>query len=260
MKTPMTAGLLLLACVPAMAREPAPAADCVDARRVDDARFVNARVLALSAAGKRYRLDLAVDCPLPTSGTDVTLVGPQGWVCGDSKAFVRAGERTCPIAAVHVLGVREYAVLARQAVVPRLTDDDVAALAPVEVRAKRRRGFAGSPHFCFNVRDLRAWNQTPAGVQVQVSPRRSGGYSGYQVEMEGACPELRGAETVAFRSGVGIGQICGHPGDHLAVVDDRSWVGIIETGFDARRPAPRICRIRAVYPLESAPSHERGIE
>lgn len=254
--------LCLAVAAPAMAREPAPAQDCVDARRVDEAWFSDARTLALSSAKRNYRIGFAADCPLPDPGVEVTLAGAQGWVCGDGKSFVRAGERTCPVATVQPLNAKAYAALARGALVRRSAGDGATSLAPVEVRAERRRGFTGSPSFCFNVRDLRAWSQTPKGVQVQVSPRRSGGHHGYQVELEGGCSELHDAQVVEFRSGVGIGQICGNPGDHLTVLNEWARVGTVETGLGARAHPSRICRIRAVYPLEPEPrpARERGSE
>lgn len=258
MKPLMALGVLLGMSLPAAAREPAPAPDCVDARQIDDARFADPRTLAMSSGGRRYRLDLAADCLPPPPGVDMTLAGPGGWVCDGAEAFVRIGERTCPVTSVRVIDAREYAVLARSATVHRQAADAVTPLAPVEVRAERRRGFTGSPHFCFNTRDLRAWSQTPAGVQVQVSPRRSGGYHAYQVELEGGCSELHDAQTVEFRSGVGIGQICGNPGDHLKVLNERAWIGITETGLGAKGHPARLCRIRAVYPLDPVPARKRG--
>ena len=251
--------LLLAAALPAHAQErsPAPSPDCLDARRMQEIHQADARTLAVQGSdGRRFRLALATDCPLQAD-TPAVLLAREGWVCGTGNEFVRTGPATCAVTALAGVDARTYAALARTA---SQADDGVTTLETVSVRAPRRRGFAGSPSFCFNPRYLRAWSEDSEGMLVELSPRRSGGHRYYRVELAQNCPDLDAAPAIVFRSGVGIGVICGNPGDRI-IAQDSGGGTLFDTGDpglmlpeDPRRfsrPGTRFqCTVSAVYPHE----------
>lgn len=216
----------------------APAAGCLDARAMTEMRQASSRTLLVRGQeGRRFRIDLGTDCP--DAGETASVLAAGGWVCGGGDEYVRTAEGQCPVAAVAEIDAREYALLARPA------SRDMHTLDPLEVREARPRGFAASHSFCFNPRYMRAWSEDAQGVLVEVAPKRSGGNRYYRVEFAGACQHLAGAGGIAFRSGLGIGVICGNPGD-VAVAVDTSRP---EEGLLARSPPSRIpCRVLAVYP------------
>ena len=235
-----------------------PAPGCLDARQMDEVRQVSPALLAVQGRdGQRFRIDLADGCP-GASQTEAVLLAREGWVCGTGREFVRIGDATCAVAGIEAVDAREYAALARASLV---ADDGVTTLETVEVRAPRRRGFAGSSSFCFNPRYLRAWSEDTRGMLVELSPRRSGGHRYYRVELAQGCPDLDSAPAITFRSGVGIGLICGNPGDRV-VAQDSGGNSLFDSGNadalipgDERRWSRRgirvQCTVSAVYPHES---------
>jgi hypothetical protein len=251
--------LFLAAALPAHAQErsPAPSPDCLDARRLQEIHQADARTFAVQDSdGRRFRLALASDCPLQAD-TPAVLLAREGWVCGTGNEFVRSGPSTCAVTALTGLDARTYASLARTA---SHADDGVTTLETVSVRAPpRRRGFAGSPSFCFNPRYLRAWSEDSAGMLVELSPRRSGGHRYYRVELAQNCPDLDSAPAIVFRSGLGIGVICGNPGDRI-IAQDSGGGSLFDAGDSDLMFAedPRLsrmgmrfqCTVSAVYPHE----------
>ena len=95
---------------------------------------------------------------------------------------------------------------------------------------------------------------------VELSPRRSGGHRYYRVELAQTCPDLDSAPAIVFRSGVGIGLICGNPGDRVIAQDSGggSLFDAGDPGFvfaDDPRRSGRMgmrvqCSVAAVYPHE----------
>ena len=240
------------------ARQP-PAPDCLDARQMAEVRQASPTHLAVQGQdGQRFRITLAQACPGAGDATAV-LLARDGWVCGAGSAFVRIGDNTCAVSGLEPVDAREYAALAREAAV-QAAADGVKTLETVQVRAPRRRGFAGSPSFCFNPRYLRAWSEDSKGMLVELSPRRSGGHRYYRVELAQSCPDLDAAPAIVFRSGVGIGLICGNPGDRVVAQNsgDGSLFDSGDAGFmfaDDERRSSRMgirvqCSVSAVYPHE----------
>lgn len=238
-----------------------PAPGCLDARQMAEVRQASSTELAVQGRdGQRFRIALSAGCP-GAGGADAVLLARDGWVCGTGKEYVRIGEATCAVTAIAPIDAREYAAMARAATMP--ADDGMTTLETVEVRAPKRRGFAGSSSFCFNPRYLRAWSEDSQGMLVELSPRRSGGHRYYRVELAQSCPDLDSAPAITFRSGVGIGLICGNPGDRV-VAQDSGGNSLFDSGNadawipgDERRWSRRgirvQCSVSAVYPHEPAP-------
>ena len=244
---PVSAWLLLaaIAAPVAYARTPAPAAGCLDARKVSEVRQPDVQTLAIiTAEGGRFRVDLAGACPGATQ-PGAQLLAKDGWVCGLSDEYLRINDRLCPLAGLREIDTAEYARLARAS---DRTPAGVTTLDAVHVKGERRRGFSGSHSYCFNPSYLRAWSEDPQGVVVETSPLRAGGNRFYRVELANYCPELSESATIGFQSGVGIGLICGNVGDQIVAM--RASPGL--PGEDRARSTfvSRVsCKINAVYPL-----------
>lgn len=214
--------LLLLACAPLAAREPAPAPYCMDAREVAEAWQSDTHTVAVRLNDEsRFRLELADACPVPEAGDEPRLLAPAGWVCGSNEEKLQVGGRECAVSGIARIDAREFAELASAASRRVAAGPDVGSLDPVVVterRARRGRGFGGTTAYCFDARFVRGWNEDGDGLVVETSPRRSGGNRYYRVELERACPELSRYEGLRFSSGVGMAAICGHPGDRVLPV------------------------------------------
>ncbi|KRG37431.1 hypothetical protein ARC78_16120 [Stenotrophomonas pictorum JCM 9942] len=190
-------------------RQP-PAPHCMDARKVDDVQVIDTATLALRLTdGGRYRMSLQEDCP--GVGTEpVNLLARGGWFCGNPDEAIRTATASCAVTAVEPQDSRQYAELLRSR-----ASTLVNSLPSVAVTGTTHRGFAGSPDYCVGIRDLRSWREDPQGVVVEVSPRRSGGHRYYRLELGSSCGDLSNADTLTLLSGVGLAQVCGHPGDRL---------------------------------------------
>src|SRR5688572_31902633 len=80
----------------AAARSPAPAAHCLDARQMQEARQVSPQTLAIALNdGAKFRVDLAQRCPDAVNGGQASLLAREGWVCGSRCQFVQAGGQRC---------------------------------------------------------------------------------------------------------------------------------------------------------------------
>lgn len=248
-----------------------PAPQCLDAREVREVFQSDARTLAMvQSDGQRFRVELGAVCPDATVGSDTRLLAGNGWMCGTGNEFVAVDSQLCPVAAVAPITSAEYAQHARAS---QTGSDGSTTLATVVVKGEPRHGFAASHSYCFNPRHVRGWSEDAKGVVVEVNPRRSGGNRYYRVELMRSCPHLSGPVSIAFRSGVGIGLICGNPGDDirtgtrgtasvgsagndpgqpLALVDGRS-TEFLMTGSDRMQilGAKSGCPIRAVYPMDA---------
>lgn len=245
-------GLMVLAC-PLAARPPAPGAQCLDARDLREMHQPLPGILAvIDHRGDRYRLDLATDCPVVPGAT--SLLAPHGWVCGLAGEFVRAGERECGIQRVTVIDAKAYAALA---VASQRDADGMPRLATVRVTAEKRRGFLGSPSYCFAPAHMRGWSVDRLGIVVEMSPRRAGGNRWYRVELAGSCVELNTASRVLIESGVGNGLVCGNAGDR--VVNAPEPLGAFAEPFAGRlrgRGETFGCPVTAVYPIDKTRASE----
>jgi len=246
--------LLVLACLtgltgPIHARMPAPGAHCMDAREVREMHQPSPRTLAvIDRNGKRYQLDLMADCPVVSGAT--TLMAPHGWVCGRPGESLRAGERQCGIHRITLLDAKAYAALA---VASQRDADGVQRLATVQVIGAKRRGFLGSPSYCFAPAHMRAWSADRQGMVVEMSPRRAGGNRWYRVELAGACTELNTAMRIQIKSGVGNGLVCGHAGDLVVNAPEPVPEGAeVFAGRLRGRGESFGCPVTAVYPIDKA--------
>jgi hypothetical protein len=232
----------------------APAADCLDARAVVDVRYLAPDLLALSTTAGHWRVALTEACSSENSAA-TSLISPNGWACGGEDEYIRVGGRICGIAAVEALPPADHARLLRDSDLRSLAarpDAALATLDPIEVEGKRPRGrgFRGTTEYCFNPRHLLGWSDNRQGLLVETSPRRAGGNRWYQVELEGSCSQLGNMHSVQFHSGVGIGVICGNPGDRVTGVRGSDAPGdFARPAGSAGMPAAAGCAISAVYPL-----------
>ncbi|HET6395350.1 MAG TPA: hypothetical protein VFF91_00745 [Pseudoxanthomonas sp.] len=223
-----------------------PHPGCMDARGLAEMHPAGPRTLAVrDRDGAHFRIDLAADCPVGEG--EATVLARGGWVCGQADEYVRTAHAQCAVAGLARVDGREYAMLARQA-----SRAAAGTLETVEVREARPRGFAASHSFCFNPRHVRGWSEDVEGMRVEVSPLRSGGYRYYRVELATSCPQLQFAPGVRFRSGLGIGVICGNPGDMVVAQARGEWPmsrgPARDEGIFAGTPASLPCAVSAVYP------------
>ncbi|MEN1970924.1 hypothetical protein WCE34_01050 [Luteimonas sp. MJ204] len=254
----------------AEARTP-PAPQCLDAREVREVFQSDDRTLAMvQSDGRRFRVGLGADCSGATDTSDARLLAADGWMCGTGNEFVAMDGRNCPVNEVEPITSAEYA---RHARASQTGADGSTTLATVVVKGERRHGFAASHSYCFNPRHVRGWSEDPKGVVVEVNPRRSGGNRYYRVELVRSCPHLAGPVEVAFHSGMGIGLICGNPGDDIRTgtrggggIAMDSGRGLPLAAASGRHPdflmtgsdqlqilgAKFGCPIRAVYPMDDA--------
>lgn len=226
-----------------------PAPHCLDARAVTEFHQVDDRtLLLLDASGARRRVVLARDCPALTAGPGVRVLARAGWLCGAGGESVRSDADDCAVARVAVIDAATWSDLRRAT---------TTTLAPVTVRGRRAHGFRGSPDFCVPTRGLRGWQETPEGLTVEVSPRHTGGHRRYRIETAGGCADMTNAETLALRSGMDLGMVCGHPGDR--VVFARGQPSALGAGGDARFARPQMqsalaqrsgCQVVRVYPID----------
>jgi len=255
----------------AEARTP-PAPQCLDARQVGEVFQSDARTLALvQGDGRRFRVDLGADCPDITANSNTRMLAADGWMCGAGNEYVAVDSQLCPVAAVEPITPAEYAGHARAS---QTSADGSTTLATVVVKGEQRRGFAASHNYCFSPRHVRGWSEDPQGVVVEVNPRRSGGHRYYRVELVRSCPHLSGPVEISFRSGMGIGVICGNPGDDIRtgtrgnsvsgfgggsgrglplVASNGRPADFLMTGSDRLQilGAKSGCPIRAVYPMDA---------
>lgn len=259
--------LAVAICLPVEAgqRAPAPGPHCADARTVREVVQADEYTLAVRLADEsRWRVDLASRCPAIAEEPDVRLVSPAGWVCGRENETVVGAARACPIANVARIDARTFSTHALQATrSPR-----PGVLDTVTVQGARRRGFTGSPAYCFNTNHLRAWHEDADGIVVEVAPRRSGGHRFYRVELGASCQGLTNAAHLSFRSGVGGAMICGFAGDRAMFqteleaagysgqfygpIGNRSRVGRAEQILGVQLPALSGCPVAQVYPIDPA--------
>jgi hypothetical protein len=238
-------------------RSAAPQADCMDARIAERVYVVSPWQLVVALQDdQRFRIELGEACPAVTQpDVKIQLLAPDGWACGAGDEVVQvsgadtAGSAVCSVAALAPVDRREFARLAREASRNGSAGDAV-TLAPVEVVARRPRGFRGTTDFCFASRHVRGWHEDGDGLVVDVSPLRSGGNTRYRIELASSCIELGAAEDIVLRSGVGNGLICGHTGDQV-VAQARPVTGALVSMLDSV-PATQAsgCQIREVYPLK----------
>lgn len=268
--------ILLLALAAASAQPAAsdvprqpPAAHCLDARQVDSVYQPDDSTLLVASGPQHYRLDLSAACPGLAVADGLSLRAPQGFVCGSGQETVVAGNQRCPVATVTPIDSRTYAQGARQSQhhsnrqSDTLDTVEVTAKAGVDRSQRFAKGFVGTSDYCFDPAQMRSWTETPDGLQVMVNPRRNRGNSTYAVELQGSCPMLSSSPTVFFRSGMGLGQICGNAGDRVVAVRDAfngepgpAWNNIgaqplAPAGAGMTTVATGQCQIAAVYPVHS---------
>lgn len=248
--------LLLVLCAPTSAAQSTdperipPAPDCIDAHALRDLHQTDERTLAMRAGdGTRAVVTLGVDCPAIASGSEVTTLGYGGWLCGAPGETIHAGSQSCPVAGVRVVDNREYADVLRQAHL-----DAINTLDPVTVNAPRQHRFAGTTDYCLRVDILRGWQEDAGGLRVEVSPKRAGGNRYYRIETQGGCGDVLNAENLRLVSGMGLGMVCGNPGDRVVFSRDQPPAVGNDRGFSRARMQSSLatqygCRINRLYPI-----------
>lgn len=245
----LAACLAAVSAAPAEARVP-PAPQCLDAREVREVFQPDAHTFAVvQSDGQRYRIDLGGACPAIGGGARARLLAADGWMCGAGNEYVAVESELCPVTGVAPITPAEYAGHARAS---QTGADGSTTLANVVVKGEARRGFAASHSYCFSPRHVRGWSEDPRGLVVEVNPNRSDGNRYYRVELLRSCPHLSGPVEIAFHSGMGIGVICGNPGDDIRVTSTGRPADFVMTGSDRLQVlgARSGCPIRAVYPID----------
>lgn len=238
-----TLGCLAMLSAAAGQRTP-PQAHCIDARQISGAEDISSNTLAVRLKdGQRFKVQLAQDCPAPESRLSVR-GSKEGWLCAEPGESLVIGDAQCPISTIEPLDARSYADLLRQ------RDSQVATMAPLQVKAAsapRSRGFRGTADYCVAIDAVRRWSEGPQGITVEVSPNRAAGNRFYRIEVASSCPALANAQTMTLVSGMGIGMVCGHPGDRMALA--RPERELIRPGDRANFSGRYDCQISRVYPV-----------
>lgn len=152
---------------------PPPAPHCFSARDVREVRQSDPQTLAIRLGdGARYRLELADACPGAMRAQSLRLTSRQGWICGSNEEILEMGERRCAVAGLARIDAREYA---EHALHSDRQGGNVAELATLEVRGKRRRGFGGTTAYCVDARYMRGWSEGKGDLIVEMSAKRSSG-------------------------------------------------------------------------------------
>jgi hypothetical protein len=81
---------------------------------------------------------------------------------------------------------------------------------------------------CLDPQRARSWVLLDSNTLYVDAGRRR-----YLLQLDMSCPELAQARSLSFRTGGGIGRICGHQGEHVQVDSAASWI--------------RACRIGGVH-------------
>lgn len=240
-----TLGFLGMFSAGAEPRTP-PQANCVDARQIGGADGISADTVALRLKdGKRFRVEFAQGCPAPENKLSVR-GSRDGWLCAAPGENLVIGETQCPISTITPLDARGYADLLRQR-----DRQQLATLETLQVEAagpSPSRGFRGTADYCVSVDAVRSWSETPQGITVEVSPKRAAGNRFYRLEVASGCPALANAQSMALVSGMGIGMVCGHPGDRMALV--RPERELVRPGDPANVSGRYECQISRVYPVQ----------
>lgn len=261
MKYLMLFPLLTLVCAASAAEQRVPPQfHCMDVRQIGKTEALDARTLVLHQKDeKRYRIQLQHACPAPDNSLGV-LGAADGWLCGNDGESLRLGDQQCAVTQVQPLDNAAYASLLRDR-----ESTGIQTLSTVNAQARTARGFRGTADYCVATNNIRSWNEDASGVVVEVNPRRAAGKRFYRIELVNACPGLSGSPNLALVSGVGVGMVCGHPGDRIQLSrPDRRLVGSAMFDTSARSdgtgdaaeqarqgPMQRMdCQIRSVYPIE----------
>ena len=208
--------LMLVATSAAAAeRSLAPHAGCLDARAVTQARQIDDTTLLMKAAGTGYRVDLADACP-PRGGSDLVALAADGWVCGSEREYLRVEDRLCAIEQVTPLSERDWALALRDH--EQTGSGTTLATVVVEAKVSAKRRFTASTDYCVHPRRVRGWRVSGRDIVLSTAPRRgSNEASSYRLELGRSCPESAFGTELQLVSGVGIGWICGHPGDKALI-------------------------------------------
>lgn len=241
-----TLGLLAMLSAVAEPRTP-PQAHCIDARQIGGAEGVSSNTVALRLKdGQRFKVQLAQDCPAPESQLSVRGTR-DGWLCAEPGESLVIGDAQCPINTITPLDTRGYADLLRQR-----DRQQVTTLETLQVETTippPSRGFRGTADYCVSVDNVRRWSETPQGITVEVSPDRAAGNRFYRIEIASGCPSLANAQTMTLVSGMGIGMVCGHPGDRMAL--GRPERELVRPGDRANFSGRYDCQISRVYPVQN---------
>ena len=222
-----------------------PQPHCIDARQIGGAEGISSNTLGLRLKdGQRFKVELAQDCPAPEGRLSVR-GSKDGWLCAEPGESLVIGDAQCPISTIAPLDTRSYADLLRQ------RDRQVATLETLQIEAASQppsRGFRGTADYCVGIDAVRSWSEGPQGITVEVSPNRAAGNRFYRIEVASGCPALANSQTMTLVSGMGLGMVCGHPGDRMAL--GRPERELIRPGDRANFSGRYDCQISRVYPVQ----------
>ncbi len=187
-------------------------------------------------------------------------LGPGGWACPGTPAFVRAAGAACPVTGIHLLSAAQLADALREPdTVPRSSSPGAPAVTLARVQAQRPhwRDRSGTTDHCVDARFLRGWQYGRDGLVVDMAPGRHGGQRYYRVEMAETCSDLGSVQSIALESRIGAAAICGRPGDRVVLKNDAVVAGSFAAphgfaqmgGPRGAGTAGRNCEITRVTPL-----------
>ena len=192
-----------------------PEGDCIVAATARDTRVADAQTLLMADNQRLYRVDLTQSCPALLDLRSISLRAREGRLCGSRVEAVIANGDICEVAVVTPIEASEYARRAG------MSEAQLAAELPpqldaTEVTAARLPRSFTSGKFCFDPSRATGW-QMIEGNRVRVDLRRRGKV---ELTLSSSCPELEQASALVFRSGLGVGAVCGNAGDRIVPIEE----------------------------------------
>ncbi len=185
-------------------------ASCIVAAAARDTRVADAQTLLMADDQRLYRVDLTEACPALLELHSISLRAREGRLCGSRGDAVIANGDTCDVARVIPVEASEYAQRAGMSEA-QLAVELPPQLDTTDVTAPRLPRSFTSGKFCFDPNRATGW-QLIDGNRLRVDLRRRGKV---ELTLATSCPELERASAVAFRSGLGVGAVCGNAGDRV---------------------------------------------
>lgn len=192
-----------------------PDGDCIVASAARDTRVADAQTLLMADDQRMYRVDLAQTCPALLELRSISLRAREGRLCGSRGEAVIANGDLCEVAVVTPIEAGEYAQRAGMSEA-QLALELPPQMDATEVTAPRLPRSFTSGKFCFDPNRATGW-QMLDGNRVRVDLRRRGKV---ELTLSASCPELEQASAVSFRSGLGVGAVCGNAGDRIVPIEE----------------------------------------
>ena len=204
-----------------------PDGDCIVAAAARDTRVADAQTLLMADDQRLYRVDLAQTCPALLELHSISLRAREGRLCGSRGEAVIANGDICEVARVMPIEASEYAQRAGMSET-QLAVELPPQLDTTDVTAPRLPRSFTSGKFCFDPNRATGW-QLIDGNRLRVDLRRRGKV---ELTLATSCPELERASGVFFRSGLGLGAICGNAGDRIVPFNEApQFAGPLESSL-----------------------------